>query len=496
VAFNGLSIPFAYPPLAFWLSAAAVQLGADPLAIVHRVPILMNAAWVVLFAFLLLRTGHSRLFTAVAVVVFGTTFRSYEWLVMGGGLSRGLASLFLLGMLMALLPAGLWRGASWHRRRLVAGGALLGATALSHLEWGVLGIFCAAACLLLAQRQPRPLVAGVAIVGLAASAVALPWMTWALHVHGLGPFLAASRTGGQPFGLAHGAAMLVRSTTVLLPLAAFGALLAWRTPARFWLLLGAASMWLIPRSGETPLALATGVLAATGTLALAIALRNAHAPRAASLGLAAFLLAVGSLVAVRAHEATRRPEHFATLAPEARSAMAWISAHLGGTRFAILREAPWEYNAVAEWFPILAKAVNVTTLQGREWLPERDFDRTHASIRALDTSANCRLLMRSLQRLPAVDYLWTEGIDLQARASVLDQLGRGRTGAEWLEAWHRRLRGDPPPHRVGSPAALRGGGTAAGCFDDAGWREVHANARVRIFQVPAAAKAPPTTPAD
>jgi len=496
VEFNGLSIPFAYPPLSFWLSAAAVQLGADPLAIVHRVPILMNAAWVLLFALLLRRTGHSRLFTAVAVLVFGTTFRSYEWLVMGGGLSRGMGSLFLLGMLLALLPTGLWTGTSWNWRRLLCGGGLLGATVLSHLEWGVLGTFGALACLALAQRQARPFLEGAGALGGAALVLALPWLAWALHAHGLAPFLAASRTGGQPFGLANGGGMLMRSATVLLPLAAFGAVLVLRTPSRFWLLLAAASVWLIPRSGETPLALATGVLTASGTLGLAVALRRAHLRGMASLGLAAFLVTVGSLAVLRAQEATRRPEHFATLAPEARSAMGWIATHLSGTRFAMLREAPWEYNAVAEWFPIFAKAINVTTLQGREWLPDREFDRTHASVRALDTSASCRLLMRSLQRLPAVDYLWTEGIDLQARASVLDQWGRGRSGAEWLEAWERRLRGDPPVHRVGSPAALRGGGTAAGCFDDAGWREVHANARVRIFQVPAAARVAPTPSVD
>src|SRR4051812_31472468 len=49
VDYNGLAIPYAYPPLAFWLAGAAARLGADPLAIVHRAPVLMNMVWVLLF---------------------------------------------------------------------------------------------------------------------------------------------------------------------------------------------------------------------------------------------------------------------------------------------------------------------------------------------------------------------------------------------------------------------------------------------------------------
>ena len=483
VDFNGLSIPFAYPPLSFWLSAAAVQWGADPLAIVHRAPILMNMAWVLLFAGLLLRTGHSSLFAAIAVLVFGTTFRSYEWLVMGGGLSRGMGSLFLLAALLALLPHGLWTKEGWNRARLVVGGACVGATLLSHLEWGILCTFCALACLALAQRRPAALLQGAVLLGLPAAVLVLPWIASVIEVHGLAPFDAASQTSSRLFDLPASAAMLLRSSTLLLPLVLFGVALALRGRARFWLVLAVASVWLIPRSGETPLALGVGVLAATGFLGLAVALRRWPSRRAPA-ALVAFLVAGTVLATLRAQEATRRPEHFAVLSPEARSAMAWISANRPGTQFAILREAPWEYNAVAEWFPVLAHADNSTTVQGREWLPNGDFGQAHADIRALDLSANCGQLLRNLRRFSQARYVWVEGIDLQARAMVLEQLGRSRSPGEWLAAWQRRLRGDPAPYHVGKPGALSGEGTAAGCFDAAGWQEVHANPRVRIFRVP------------
>ncbi len=493
-AYNGLEIPFAYPPLSFWLSAAAVQLGASPLALVHRAPIVMNVAWVLAFAWLLLRTGHARLFTAVAVLVFGTTFRSYEWLVMGGGLSRGLGSLLLLAALHALLPAGLWRGSGWDRRRLVAGGACIGAAVLSHLEWGLLAAFCGLCCLALAQHRWQPLAAGSMALGAVAGAVALPWIAWVLATHGAAPFLAAAQTGGAPLRLANGGGMLLRSATVLLPVALFGAALLLPVRGRFWLLLAAASVWLVPRSGETPLALATGVWVATGALGLWVALQRAPQPHAAAS--TAFVAAACVLLGVRALDAAQRPEHFTALPSEARSAMAWVAAHHPGRRFALVREAPWEYNGVAEWFPVLAGAVNTTTVQGREWLAEGAFARAERRLQALDGSLSCRQVLRGLRQLPAADYLWVEGIDLQARAAVLDRRARHRPLSEWLEGWQRRLRGDPPVHRVGTPGALRGPGTLAGCFDAAGWREVHANARVRIFQVPDAAKVASPAAAD
>ncbi len=175
VEYNGLAIPFAYPPLSFWLSAAAVKLGADPLAIVHQVPILMNIAYVLLFAFLLLRTGHSRLFVALAVLIFGTSLRSYEWLVMGGGLSRGLGGIFLLLSLLALMSSRTQAISRQSVPRLLLGGLCVGGAVLSHLEWGILAAFSALACLALSSRNKRRYVQAALMVGLTALAAVLPW---------------------------------------------------------------------------------------------------------------------------------------------------------------------------------------------------------------------------------------------------------------------------------------------------------------------------------
>ncbi|MBW3655668.1 MAG: hypothetical protein KY444_06150 [Gemmatimonadetes bacterium] len=485
VDFNGAAIPFAYPPLAFWLGAAGARLGLSPLAIVHLAPILMNIGYVLLFALLLLRTGHSRLFTALAVLVFGTTFRSYEWLVMGGGLSRGLGSLFLLATLLALLPSGLWRERGWSWPRLVAGGLGIGITMVSHLEWGLLCTFSALVCLALARRRAADWLVGAVVLGATSLAVYLPWFAWAMQVHGLEPFRAASATAAWRWtAIPEGARMVMRNAGPMLPFVLLGAVLVRRGRDFFWVLFLLASLLLIPRSGETPLVLALGVLAAAGlkgTVAAAARWRGRWG-RTAAIALVAIGIA---LTALRAGSTFRRDENFVTLPPEVRTARGWVAEHQRGGRFAVLREAPWYYNGPAEWFPLLTGAVSTTTMQGREWLPGGDFALRYAAVYQLEEAATCAELLDGLAALPRSDFAWVEGIRLQGRAELLLSWTRPKALTERLSTGWQRLRGEAPPDpRQGAAGALRGSGTAGGCLDDAGWREVHANPRVRIFQPP------------
>ena len=457
VEFSGLTLPFAYPPLSFWLSAAAVRLGADPLQIVHQVPILMNIGYVMLFALLLRRTGHSRLFTAVAVLVFGSTFLAYEWLVMGGGLSRGLGSLLLLLTLLIMLPPAAGKHLAWPTSRLVAAGLCVGASVLAHLEWGILSGFSALVCLLLARPRAATLGRALLVLGGTAALVVLPWFWTVYTAHGIEPFVAASRTGSLQRvdgvgGVGSGVSKVVQSFSVLLPFMLLGGVCALRTRDRFWLLFLVAALLLTPRGGRTPAMLALGVLTASGLLTSFVLLRQwASARRRHSVLVAAALVGC-VLLGVRTADGLRRNELFAVLPPELRAAMEWVARHHPGGRFAVLNEAPWYYNAAAEWFPLLAQAVNTTTVQGREWLPGHDFRRAELAVKELNASTSCTQLLRSLDGFSRHEYVWVEGGSLLARGRVRD--------------------------------ALHGPGTLAACFDAAGYEEVLSNPRVRIFRDP------------
>ncbi len=483
VEYNGLSIPFAYPPLSFWLSAAAVRLGLDPLAIVHRLPILMNIGYVLLFTLLLLRTGHSRLFAAIAVLVFGTSFLSYEWLVMGGGLSRGLGSVFLLLSLLVLMPRGLPSTSSCSLPRLLVGGACVAGAVLSHLEWGMLAAFSALVCLALARPGWPAYVRASLAVGLTAMLIVAPWFWSVWQVHGLEPFLAAAKTGSMSLdAIPAGASRIVRTSNFLLPFVLLGVITALRTRDLFWVIFLAAALLLTPRSGRTPMVLALGVLAASGVLTSFLLLKRWVGPGRRAV-LAGMVLVVCTLAGMRTIDALRRDENFVVLPAELREAMAWVQrTHPGGT-FAVLKESPWYYNAAAEWFPILARAVSTTTVQGREWLPDRDFARAESAVDEFNAATSCASVMESLHGFASAEFVWAEGVDLEARAAVIAGHNR-KTLLDRIKGIGRSLSGAPGIDRGAGAGALRGPGTLAGCFDAAGYQQVYSNSRVRIFRTP------------
>lgn len=407
VSYNGLTIPFAYPPLAFWLSAGAVRLGADPLAIVHQLPIVMNILYVLAFALLLVRMGYSRPFVAIAVLVFGTSLRSFEWLVMGGGLSRGLGSLFLLLTLLALRPRPNLSTRGPTAVGLVGGGVLVGCAVLSHLEWGVLAACSALIYLALGARTVRSFAARAMIVGLSAVVIVVPWFLTVYGTHGLQPFLAASGTSGWQAALPSIAVhTIVWQSSVFAPFIVIGAVVALRARDLFWFAFLLCTLFLTPRHSPTPVVMPLAVLAAYGILECRawLARRGAWWQRA-SAGVAAGLCL---LAGARLYLDWNRSDGFGPVPAETRAAMGWVAGRHRGATFAVINDMPWYYDASAEWFPALSGALSTTTAQGREWLPGQDFERVTAASDAIKASRTCVALLSSLRLLPEPQFIWAE----------------------------------------------------------------------------------------
>lgn len=90
IAYNGVQIPFAYPPLSFY--AAALVAGASGLAltdVLRFVPLAMSILTVLAFFGFARAALASRFQAAAAAAAFALMSGSYFWLIMGGGLSRG-----------------------------------------------------------------------------------------------------------------------------------------------------------------------------------------------------------------------------------------------------------------------------------------------------------------------------------------------------------------------------------------------------------------------
>jgi hypothetical protein len=89
--------------------------------------------------------------------------------------------------------------------------------------------------------------------------------------------------------------------------------------------------------------------------------------------------------------------------------MAWVAREMPGSRFLIVDDSNWYEDKVAEWFPVLADAVNVGTVQGTEWLPGERFRRLKEIERTVKSAKTCRALIASLPLYGGdLGYVWVQ----------------------------------------------------------------------------------------
>ena len=190
--YNGLRIPFAYPPLPFYVAAILTGLGKMPLLQVLRfVPALWSILTIPAFYWLSRTVLKSRFQAGVAVLAFALIPRSFLWLIMGGGLTRAPGILFAILMLREayLLYAR-------HDRQRVWTTALFGGlTVLSHPAGAWFAAFSAALLFLLYGRDREGVVHSL-LVALGVLGVSAPWWGTILTRYGASPLFAASETGG------------------------------------------------------------------------------------------------------------------------------------------------------------------------------------------------------------------------------------------------------------------------------------------------------------
>ena len=379
ITYNGLNAPFAYPPLAFLATAGLERL--LPIATVEWlrwIPLVASIATIPAFFLLALELAPTRVHAAIATFAFALVPRSFEWLVMGGGLARA------PGMLLAIVAVYL--GARFLRRgdrSWLGAGIALGLAVLTHPD---AGLFAALSLVLLSLAYARgrrawPRVIAAAAVGVI---VTLPWLVVVIAQHGIAPLVSAA--GGR----------------ANLPESLYYLFTARLTDEPFWMLtaglavLGfvyslSARRYFVPvwavalviadaPAGGTYASVPLAVLAAIGLLDVVVARlvrvggEIASAPGWPAVMLrsrGASLILAGSLVfaMLSAFLAPYVLSPMASLDVDARAAMAWARTSLpSSARVVVVTGRPWYEDAVSEWFPYLAGRRSVATVQGFEWM--------------------------------------------------------------------------------------------------------------------------------
>ena len=191
--YNLAEIPFAYPPLAFYITGLlSALLHISALDLVLLLPSIVSALSIPAFYLLAKELTKSKLQIGFAVFAFALLPRVFAWNIMGGGITRAFGLLFaILTMTFA------HRFYSGHEKRYILYTILLGTlTVTTHPEATVHTAITALVFYLWKDRSLKGLLLSL---GIAAGILALtsPWWGLVISRHGVGAFLASVNAAGQ-----------------------------------------------------------------------------------------------------------------------------------------------------------------------------------------------------------------------------------------------------------------------------------------------------------
>jgi len=450
-SYNHAGIPYAYPPLAFYLLGGLHKLtGISIISLLTYVPVVISILTIpVCYGLTRIFFEEELLLRSLATYIFATLPRSFEWLVMGGGITRSLGFLFAL---LALLF--FYRALNNNRinANIFAAGILSGLTLLSHPVAALFLVF--SLVVICAYCWPINIFKLVA-AGIIAVLLSAPWLFTVLSKHGVSPYLGASNTGHlnwfeakylitQNFEFEN--RLFLALVSVLGVLGLFG------EPQKRSLYLGVLVLGgylAIPRGGVDLLTVFLAMLAANGFCVVINSWQNLPNADLSDGDNPFYLvkrtrlllgyLVIYTFIGAYTYKFIDSKLNL-RISPDDLQAMTWIAEYTD--QDAVVLHIPsneshrnWPNDYIGEWLPAITGRENVSTVQGYEWLPEIFADKVeqylflrscprygisciedwlntngyHADYLYLSTLENPDLLVNNILSSPGYDMVFTSG---------------------------------------------------------------------------------------
>jgi hypothetical protein len=190
--YNQAHIPFAYPPMAFYITGLIGDLTRIPLLdLIRLLPALVSAACIPVFYLLAKEFMPSRPLASIAAFLFALTPRLYEWQIMGGGITRSFGFFFALLTIYSARKLYLTHSA----RSLLWASVWAAMTILTHPEAIPHVVLALLLIYLFTDRSTKGFLLSIS-VAVIAILISAPWWITVLSNHGFAPLLAAASTGG------------------------------------------------------------------------------------------------------------------------------------------------------------------------------------------------------------------------------------------------------------------------------------------------------------
>jgi hypothetical protein len=371
--YNQAQIPFVYPPLSFYIAGLSNTILHIPLLDVIRwLPAVVSVLTIPAFFLLAREVLKNETQAILAVYCFAFLPTAFDFMVVGGGLSRAFGFLFSILTLqqeIRMLRSGNWKNA-------LGMGVFAALTILSHPVacWFT---FFSAAIILLFEGRTRHAISQAAIVLLISACLSAPWWGTILYRFGSEVLFSAFQAGQLNNSNFFALFLFIHTNEPLLDieaaLALFG-LFACLNNKQFFIPLWLTAVFLLEaRLSATYAVMPTVLLAATGLDSIVLAgisgkltNENAGMVRLNRVGqfLLLYLLVYGLVAAF-----VSAPHYHLDQAE--RLAMNWIQSNLPkGQSFLVvsgISGAGDDYPS--EWLPALTDQISLATPQGSEWLP-------------------------------------------------------------------------------------------------------------------------------
>ena len=392
--YNLAEIPFAYPPLAFYIAGVINFVAGIPLIdIIKWQPVLTSILIVPVFYYFVKQVVASEPKAALATLIFALTPNSYWWNIVGGGLTRSMGTLFFI--ITAICAYQMYR----EKKTAWVVGTILGGSfvVLSHLAWALQSAAVVFLLWFFWGRNRQGIINSLIVVA-GILLLTSPWWATILQYHGIGVFLQAGQVTHSRWlfwTILFALSFTGEYTTVIAVFSLIGVFLDLAKRNYFFTLWAILSLVVDPRGGIPASIFPFAVLAM-------IAITDGIAPRLFiaqtddpypdawihSLDTKVGRLFFGFFVILFLYNAysVSNTLSYQALGAEQLNAIKWVKSNTDNTDdFLILDEQGNPLlSPFTEWFPALAERRSIATIQGTEWLDgHRHYNKQYPIITSL-----------------------------------------------------------------------------------------------------------------
>lgn len=427
--YNDADIPFAYPPLGFYLAGFLQSVtGATLFDLFTYLPVVFSTLAILAFYFLALELTGNTLKASVAALFFAVIPKSFDWFIMGGGTVRALGQIFAFLVLLFVYRLFVTRNA----RNILPLSLCASLLILSHPETTFHVVFSALVFAIFFLRGRNSIIHSLIAIAVIL-AFTSPWWVMAIARYGFGPFQSAFGVGVTSRNVFSSLFYLFQfnlSGEAILALIAVlglvGLVVDIRSRNLFLLTWIGLSFLVDPRAA--PLASLTPIilLAVNGLDATLTGLNlpgqfadgfESKAARNILLGLVAYTFMSGIVYSMQLGNEYR-------VLTQERETLAWVKQNTPqGSRFLLLTGEAGLSDPLSEWFPTLTGRVSLLTAQGHEWTPQSPLIE---NLRSYNSAQACLKQASGCLSAWDFDYVYIRKVrpmpegNVEERSSILD----------------------------------------------------------------------------